>query len=234
MVERPFLGSREGEPLRLVGVEDEVLREQAHPDLGERRRGQGVQSGLLQGLVLMVPGVRGGPPRSVPGAVRVREVEAVHADGSVGVRRCRSHRDLAGDPVERRDGGRGHELPGAFLLGQRAQSIHALSVIEPADRPAPVAAPELGRQLDIDERVAHVRSLQGDLQHPPAGRLADHDPRGRCARRRAVGRDQGGHGLGVRVEQDRRHDLVDLRPEALLGRWVVAQTGRDSQERTDE
>ena len=48
VVERPFRGSREGEPLRLVGVEHEVLGEQAHPQLGERRRGQGVQGGLLQ------------------------------------------------------------------------------------------------------------------------------------------------------------------------------------------
>ena len=44
----------------------------------------------------------------------------------------------------------------------------------------------------------------------------------------------GGDGLGVRVEQDRRHHLVDLRPEPLPGRRVVAQTGRDPQERTDE
>ena len=97
VVERPVGRPREGEPLRLVGVVHEVLGEQAHPQLGERRRGQGVQGGLLQGLVLMVPGVRGGPPRPVAGAVRVREMEAVHPDGSVGVRRCRSDRDLATD-----------------------------------------------------------------------------------------------------------------------------------------
>ena len=36
------------------------------------------------------------------------------------------------------------------------------------------------------------------------------------------------------MEQDRRHHLVDLRPEPLPGRRVVAQTGRDPQERTDE
>jgi hypothetical protein len=36
VVERPFFGSRKGEPLRLIGVVHEVLGKQAHPELRER------------------------------------------------------------------------------------------------------------------------------------------------------------------------------------------------------
>ena len=49
-----------------------------------------------------------------------------------------------------------------------------------------------------------------------------------------AGKIMRGGGFGVCMEQNRRHHLVDLRPEPLPGRRIVAQTGRDPQEGTDE
>ena len=82
-VEPVFERPGEDEVVRLVGVVEVRLREDAHPQLGERRVGERPQRLLLQRVGLVGPGVRRGAERAVPGAVGVPEVEAVDAHRAV-------------------------------------------------------------------------------------------------------------------------------------------------------
>ncbi|CAH0219989.1 hypothetical protein SRABI76_02481 [Microbacterium oxydans] len=96
------IGQRTGERevRRLVGVVQVRLREHAHAELRERRLGERREGLLLQLVGLMRPRVRSRAERTMTGAVRMPEMEALDPHRSVRPLGRRGDRDGAGDAVE--------------------------------------------------------------------------------------------------------------------------------------
>ena len=219
---------------RLVGVVEVRLREDAHPQLRERRR-------------------RRGSAASAPAARRAgasRRTRSCRAGGA-GCRRrggsgSRRPAPDRGCPCARRTTVTVPSMPSSDRAVERVTKVHSpstsasarmtytpVAVVEPADPQLLAAAREDGIQLDVDERVAVRRAVEAHLEHIPQRHRSGKDDGCRAPRHRlvlvgGVGRDR----RRVRRAADAVADLGERVPQALaLGR--VFERRDEGDERTE-
>jgi hypothetical protein len=153
---------------RLAVVIVEPLRKQAHPQLVEGRCRQRLQRLLFERHRLTGPRITGRPQFAVRGAIRIDKVVLVlHSHGTVVTGLRRNHRKRSGLPVQLRPAAPRAIRPGSHGVGHKAHPVCPCAVIKASHLNRSATLLKSRTELDLDIRVAILRSPARSLKYPP-------------------------------------------------------------------
>lgn len=152
-----------------VPIEDIVLGENTHPQFVECCRLQCCQCLFFQNVSLMDPGIAGGADGVVRRTVGINEVICVMYMNRTMVRGRRFDAgEFADFAIQVRVITPSDIPPYAEGIRHKTDTVDALPIVKPVYLHQPIPIPELGTQLDIQERIAAFGSLHGGFKNPPA------------------------------------------------------------------